>query len=99
MTIVEVVIIIMITMIITTIEDREKRKEGRCFVSVYIRVRVGVKMKYLPLAFFFLSNLVSEDALKNAGVPIGGPIEEKNEDDGASNVSSCIGGEGEEVRG
>jgi hypothetical protein len=58
-------------------------------------------MKYLPLAFFFLSNFVREDALKNAGVPIGGPIEEKNEDDGASNVSSCIdiGGEGEEVRG
>lgn len=77
----------------------KKRKEGRRFVCIYIFVYVCVEMKYLPLAFFFLSNLVREDALKKAGVPIGGPIEEKNEDDGASNVSSCIGGEGEEVRG
>ena len=57
---------------------------------VYVYMYVCVKKKYLPLAFFFLSNLVSEDALKKAGVPMGGPMEEKKEDDGASNVSSCI---------
>ena len=87
------IMIIMIIMIIVGIKGRRT-----ClYVYAYIYVCVCVKMKYLPLAFFFLSNLVSEDALKKAGVPIGGPIEEKYEDDGASNVSSYIeiGGEGE----
>ena len=53
-------------------------------ISVYVRV----VMKYVPLTFFLRSNLVREDALKKAGVPVGGPIDEEKEDDGASNTSS-----------
>ena len=53
-------------------------------ISVYVRV----VMKYVPLTFFLRSNLVREEALKKAGVPVGGPMDEEKEDDGASNTSS-----------
>ena len=55
---------------------------------VYTSVYVCVVMKYVPLTFFLRSNLVREEALKKAGVPVGGPMDEEKEDDGASNTSS-----------
>lgn len=66
---------------------------------VCISVYVHIVMRNVPLTFFLRSNLVREEALKKAGVPVGGPMDEEKEDDAASNTSSCsIGGRGGEVQ-
>ena len=72
-------------------EERKNKEEGekRSLCVLYTSVYVGLVMRHVPLTFFLRSNLVREEALKKAGVPVGGPLDEEKEDDGASNTSSC----------